>query len=218
MFSLLLFYLIRSALLFVFCKLFSIIKINSIISCFSAQFNLFHGALPILFSSSLIGKYYILSTLSYTNYLYKIPGLINTLSYISLQNNNYRFIKKTIIISLFVAITFYFTFIFNNTILYTLPWLFCIFYMIFKIQTSLSLFDIVFISTWLAHAVGTLIYGLLNGFLTHQSYISLLPIAIIERSLFVIIAILTFHAIVFFDLKLKKILETIFKTKFTISL
>jgi hypothetical protein len=218
MYHTLLFYFIRSLLLFLSFKLCSFIKINSIFHCFSASFSLLHGVLPVVFQSSLLGKCYVLFQCSYKNFLYKLPGYSNIISYTLLGYRSYSNIIKKIIILLFLSIFFIFTFIFKNTIIYGIPWLFCTVYILIRIERQFSVFDLIFISTWVAHAVGTITYGLLNGFLLENVYLKLLPIAILERALFVLSAILLLRTINFVDFQLKKIFEAIFKKKLTLKL
>ena len=164
--------------------------------------------IPILF----------ISKLSFTNYLYKIPGLSNISVYLFLQNTKYINIKKIITGILFFIMIFLFTIVFKNTIIYTIPWILCILYIVITIKKKYSNFDIIFISTWLAQAIGSVLYGLLNGFLSYKSYVCLLPISILERSLFIAISTILLYTIKLFDMQLIKILKIIFKKQLTIKL
>jgi hypothetical protein len=213
-----LFYCIRSLLLFLICQLFSIIKINMISSSLFSNFTLFHGVIPIIFQSSFFGKCYILLKFSFKNLLYKLPGLFNIISYLLLASRKYITVIKTSILFIFLSIFLLFTCLLKHTIIYGIPWLCCIIYLFINIKKEASFFQSVFISTWLAHAIGTIAYGFLNGFLSHNLYLYLFPIAILERFLFITTAIFLFYGINFFDLQLKKLIETIFKKKLILKL
>ncbi len=207
MYLFLLFYFIRYSFLFILFKLLSTIKINLIIGTFSSYLTFFNGLIPIIFNSSLVGKFLILSKLSYTNFLYKLPGISNIIFYSALKNNKYINIIKTIIIVLFFSATYIFIILEKNTIYYSLPWIFCILYIIIRFKKKLLPIEIIFLSTWIAHAVGTITYGYLNGFLTYKSYLYLLPISIMERITFIFSSIILIKTINIFDVKLQKILN-----------
>lgn len=212
------FYLVRSFLLFLLFKLLSILKINTILSCISSQFTLLHAVLPIMFQSSLVTKWCILSQLSYKNFLYKIPGISNIISYLLLTNNKYMTIIKILMIIIYSVIFILFTAVCGNTAIFGLPWLVCIIYICINIKKKISFPYIIFLATWLSQAIGTMIYGLLNGFLSYEGYVYLLPIAILERILFSIASIFLFYCINFFDFEFKKIVEKIFKKKLLLKL
>jgi hypothetical protein len=212
------FYLFRSFLFYLLFKILTILKINTILSCISSQLTLLHAVLPIMFQSSLISKWCILSQVSYKNFLYKIPGISNIISYLLLSSNKYMTIIKILIIMIYSVVFVLFTIVWGNTTIFGLPWLACILYVFINIKKKIPFFGIVFVSTWLSQAVGTIIYGLLNGFLSYEGYIYLLPIAILERTLFSITSVFLFFCINFFDFEFKKIVEKKFKKKLILKL
>lgn len=207
MYLIILFNLLKSIIFLFLFKILSLIKINFISGSFSSSLTLYHTCIPIIFNISIIGKLYIIWQIISKNFLYKTPGLIHILFYNILKHDKYIYKIKIFTISIFLILFTIFTIILKNTIIYTIPWLICILYIIITFNKKYTNFDIIFLSTWISQSCGTVIYGYLNGFLSKNQYIKLIPIVIAERFLFIIFSLIFIYIINYIKLIFKKILK-----------
>jgi hypothetical protein len=198
----LIFYFSRTVVLFLSFKFLSFLKISWIVGSFNANITFFTPAVPIIFNSSLIGLLFILFKSFSNSVFFKIPGLLHSVLYFWYQKHAIQ--VKVISIFIFLIMTILFVFVYSNTIMYALPWLICMLYVLCTLKKSYTFLEINFLLTWIAHSFGTLIYGIMTGFLTYEVYLILLPRVILERTLFVIIMYMYYNFIVMIDFILKK--------------
>ncbi len=175
--------IVQSFLLFLIYESFQTIKISFITGCQFSQFTFFEALLPGIFTTSAIGKIFVLYRLFSKNILYKLPSISSLCSFSLLKTYNNK-ITKIILLIIFFANTFLFSFFFQNTIIYTIPWLICILYIAISFKKKYNQFESLLLSHWIAQSTGSVCYGILNGFLSKATYLNLLPISILERILF----------------------------------
>jgi hypothetical protein len=197
------FYIIKSIILFFSFELVEILKISYIVGSFKSNFSFLTAVTPIIFNSSLIGKFFLFSKFYNSNLILKIPSIINIISFKFL--NIYKTYTKIILLLLFIISSIVFIYIFKRTIIYTTPWIICSFYIIITFKKKYNIIEIATISTWTSQCLGTIIYGYYQGYLTNECYTILLPKTIIERSLFVLILILYYYFTININLLLNKL-------------
>lgn len=157
---------------------------------------------PIIFQSSLIGKFFIFYKLiwkpwSFMGLLYKMPSLISIFLFSLLNWSQFYF--YIFYASYMFLISVFFIFIFQKTYLYSVFWIIMIVFTIFKIfkKKKISLIEKAIFITWANQATGTIFYGIASGFLSNDIYISIIPIVILERILSVGIYFISLFVISF---------------------
>lgn len=172
-------------LFFLYFPLFlaSKIPINFIWGSFSAKFTFFSGILPAFFGVNGATFFYVTYFLGSGFFILKIPGMIYGMSFslFEMKKNNYIRMFFSVFLSFAV---FLFVFYFKRTFFYTIPWVCIALWLLIRSRSKLFLFERSFIASWIGHASGTLIYGMIFDFLTNNEYLLLLPISICERFLF----------------------------------
>jgi hypothetical protein len=175
-------FLIDSVILFVS----SSIKINVIWNAFPAYFTAFQGISLSYFGFNFLTLlYFFISYYKGFVLFLKFPSLIGGFCFSFLKANDKRYISFFISF-LFFLLTFLFVFFIKKTFIYGLFWIISSLLLLFR-NGVISLFESAFISVWLAHACGTIIYGFYFGFLTDAQYIALFPISVCERIILTII-------------------------------
>ena len=159
------------------------VPINWIWGSFPAKFTLLNGILPAFFGINGVTFFYISYFLISGLFMLKIPGIIYGTSFFlfDMKKNNYIRILFSVIL---FFITFFFIFYFKRTVIYTVPWICIALWLLIRSKSELFLLERSFIASWIGHAFGTIIYGVVFCFLTNREYVLLLPISISERLLF----------------------------------
>lgn len=185
-----LFFIAETVLLFFPLYILNLIKLNYIWGSFGSALTFFQGTIPALFYTNffgtLTGFYYLfcglITSKLFSVLCYKLPSIFSIFIFNVLQKYTNKKIK-ILLISLFIIASLFFIFYCKHTFIMTIPWFLLSVYMIIFINRSYSIFEICFLSSWAAQILGTIVYGLKNGFLSDNQYILLLPVAIGERFL-----------------------------------
>ncbi len=160
----------------------SLVKINFIWFNVSAHLTVLQGALPSFVGFNFFTFFYLIFYYCQSAlFVLKLPSILGGFCFYALgAQRNLR--KIFLCISLiFFILSFIFIFYFKKTFIYTLFWFLAGGFLLLRKKKQISLFESSFISIWLAHALGTLIYGIFCGFLTNPQYVALFPIAVFER-------------------------------------
>ncbi len=160
-----------------------------------ARISLLQGMLPSFMGYNFFTFLYLFFYYAKGSIIFlKLPSIFGGICFLFLDKD-YDLYKKSIVISLFFFLFgFSFVFWFKKTFFYAIFWFLAAFFLLLRDPAKISLFERSFISMWFAHAAGTLIYGILCGFLTDVQYVALLPIALCERVILTFVLYASFIA------------------------
>jgi hypothetical protein len=133
----------------------------------------FFSSIPatVLYAASFIEKKGI--------FIFKLGSITSiTLYKVFMKKNRWGTLLSSLI---FFNSTVIFIFYYKNTPYYAIPWITLFVYSLARKNSSITSFEKAILTTWCGHAVGTISYGAMTGFLSTKAYIALLPIACMER-------------------------------------